>query len=122
MISTEVFHPAFTVNGTARQALIDDPNWRWGNRVLGDPLMRADGKGAVIGAYGQGLSRLVASLRDPRTRAEIRMRAEQKAGVLQMQLADLREREMPELEVEAEAELHAQMAFVQAFTDPDENA
>lgn len=120
MITADVFSPSHRVNGTARQALIEDPSWRWANKLLGDPLLRADDKDlGPRGERGPRLSRLAASLRDPRTRAEIRLRAERKAGNLQLQLADLRRRGLPELAVEAEQELSDQINYIQAFTDPD---
>ncbi len=121
MISADALNGVRVANGTARQTLINDPSWRWANKLLGDPLLRADDKGlGEEGRHGQTLLRLAASLRDRRTRAEIRRRAESKAGALREQLADLRRREMPELEVEAERELSDQMNYILAFSDHDD--
>ncbi|RIL11007.1 hypothetical protein DCC79_06205 [bacterium] len=107
-------------NGTTRRALFDDPTWRWGNRLLGDPLLRADLKS--IAAFGadrrRALERLAASLRDPRTRAEFMARAERRARDLRQQLADLRARGLTDLLAEAEQELSDQLAVIRLFAEP----
>lgn len=117
MITADTVYHGLAANGTARQALFDDPTWRWGNRLLGDPLLRADLRSlAATGAeWGDMLRRLASSLADPRTRAELRLRAEARARDLRQQWAELRDRGLPDLAREAEQELNDQLVVVEVF-------
>ncbi len=120
MLTTDSSIGSAPPNGTSRRALFDDPTWRWGNRLLGDPLLRADLKPvAAFGAdWRAALRRLAESLRDPRTRAEVMARAERRAGELRQQLADVRARGLTELLAEAEQELSDQLVVVRLFAEP----
>jgi len=124
MMTADLSPQAVGINGTARQLLMNDPSWRWANRLLGDPLLRADDKAlaALGGAPGSVLGRLAASLRDPATRSEIRSRGEAKLRALQLQLSELRRRGLPDLAMEAEREISDQEAFIQAFADQPASA
>lgn len=121
MIAVNSFNQPMLSYQAARRALIDSPDWKWGYKLIGDPLLRAD-EHLVHGFGGQsnGLSRLVASIQDPKARTEIRNRAERKLRDLERQLADLRSRHFPELEREAEAELNLQRNFVQLIAQETE--
>lgn len=122
MITAQTMNSAFPADRSVRQALARSPDWSWGYKLIGEPLLRADDK--LVTEYcghKHDLVSLVSSLSDPRARAEIRARAERKERALEQQLADLRQRNLPELEREAEQELFDQRAFLERIraNDPD---
>jgi hypothetical protein len=98
----------------ARRSLVESPDWHWGYRLIGEPLLRADDKQVTaFCGHKHDLGSLVTSLQDRRARAEIRARAERKVGALEEQLADLRRRNLPALEHEAEQELRDQRLLLE---------
>lgn len=121
MITRDLFDPGLAARDPAARRLMDDPSWRWGNPFTGDPLTRADDK--ALGALGPDrdatVGRLAGSLRDPATRAEIRLRGQHKVERLSLQLVELRRFNLPALEREAEQELADQQAFVVRFSEDE---
>jgi hypothetical protein len=121
MITAGMLSNAATADPAARQALAISPSWRWGNRVTGDPLRRADDKGfSELSGKPGTLALMVATIRDARTRAEIRSRAERKQVDLEQQLQDVRRWQLTALEPEAERELADQRAFLEILAQADD--
>lgn len=121
MITRDFLDQGPAARDSAARRLMNDPNWHWGNPITGDPLTRADDK--TLGALGPDreamVGRLAGSLRDPATRAEIRLRGQHKVERLSLQLVELRRFNLPALEREAEQELADQQAFVVRFSDAE---
>jgi len=122
MITTSLSSPRTLSDDTARRALVESPDWRWGYRLVGDPLLRADDKFlTTFHGRAHGLAELVGCLTDARARAEIVARAERKERDLAGQLAELRARGLTELAREAEGELADQRRLLAAIADEESN-
>jgi hypothetical protein len=105
----DALEPPIVLSDVLKQA----PGWRWGNPLTGDPLTRADDKGfSELRGRPEALATALLTIRDERTRGEIRLRAERRCRVLERQLADARQAGIACLADGAERELADQRLLV----------
>jgi hypothetical protein len=106
--------PSLWADTAALDTLLrQEPSWRWGNPLTGDVLLRADDKDfPQFAGHPDILAAAVASIRDERTRAEIRARAEVRYRALAEQLDDARGLHLEALALAAERELEDQRTYL----------